>query len=385
MEDRETKVREILENSPMGVAVVSHSFDGTRLTGERLFVNGALVQMFGAASREHLLKADIANSWVNLDQLRDVEEIMKKREDLVDFEALRRRFDGTEWWVSMNTRPIRLDNRDCSMVWHFDITKRKHTEEKLRKSEIDLKASYDVLEKRVEERTAHLDMEITERKMAERALSESEELHRAFAANVAHELRTPLSALLFKLGELDGITNIGPLKDDVISMSRLVEQLLSLARLDRLVIQENDVVDLSQVSRKVATNLGHIAINGGHSLEVLGADNPVLVRGNADALEQAVRNLVENAIKYSPRGGLITTEVDELGTIKVIDRGQGIPKEIRNIIFERFERADRRGDGCGIGLSIVQRTIDAHGGIIEVSDTPGGGATFTISISNTIH
>ena len=187
------------------------------------------------------------------------------------------------------------------------------------------------------------------------------------------------------MGELDGITNIGPLKDDVISMSRLVEQLLSLARLDRLVIQENDVVDLSQVSRKVATNLGHIAINGGHSLEVLGADNPVLVRGNADALEQAVRNLVENAIKYSPRGGLITTEVDELGTIKVIDRGQGIPKEIRNIIFERFERADRRGDGCGIGLSIVQRTIDAHGGIIEVSDTPGGGATFTISISNTIH
>ena len=226
---------------------------------------------------------------------------------------------------------------------------------------------------------------ITNQKRTEQELRESEERHRAFATNVAHELRTPLSSLLLKLGESDKIMNINPLKDDVSSMSRLGEQLLSLARLDMLIIQEEDVVDLSQVSIKVATKLGHIVIEGGQSLEVLGADNPVLVRGNADALEQAVRNLVENAIKYSPRGGLITTEVDEMGIIKVIDRGQGIPKEMRNLIFERFERADRRGDGCGIGLSIVQRTVDAHGGTIEVSDTPGGGATFTISITNAIH
>ena len=164
--------------------------------------------------------------------------------------------------------------------------------------------------------------DITNQKRTEQELRESEERHRAFATNVAHELRTPLSSLLLKLGESDKIKNINPLKDDVSSMSRLVEQLLSLARLDMLIIQEEDVVDLSQVSIKVATKLGHIVIEGGQSLEVLGADNPVLVRGNADALEQAVRNLVENAIKYSPRGGLITTEVDEMGIIKVIDRGQ---------------------------------------------------------------
>jgi signal transduction histidine kinase len=111
----------------------------------------------------------------------------------------------------------------------------------------------------------------------------------------------------------------------------------------------------------------------------------VVVRGNAHALEQAVRNLVENAIKYSPKGGLITTEVDDMGTIKVIDRGQGVPMELRQEIFGRFERADRRGDGCGLGLSIVLRTIEAHGGSIEISDTPGGDATFSINISDTIH
>ena len=160
---------------------------------------------------------------------------------------------------------------------------------------------------------------------------------------------------------------------------------MSLARLGTLVIRDADIADLSDVSRKVAMQLGPIAIRGGRTLEVLGIDNPVVVRGNAHAPEQAVRNLVENAIKYSPKGGLITTEVDDMGTIKVIDRGQGVPMELRQEIFGRFERADRRGDGCGLGLSIVQQTIEAHGGSIEISDTPGGGATFSLNISDTIH
>ena len=147
------------------------------------------------------------------------------------------------------------------------------------------------------------------------------------------------------IAELGDLREVGSLKETVNAMSIIVEQLLALARLDALVIREPDTADLIDISTKVSMQLGPIAI------------------------------------RYSRRGDLVTTKVDSLGTIKVIDHGEGIPKEIRNSIFNRFEYADRRGDGSGLGLSLVRRTVDAHGGTIEVSDTPGSGATFTINLS----
>ncbi|MBT3767206.1 MAG: PAS domain S-box protein [Rhodospirillaceae bacterium] len=149
MKDDDTKNFEILENSPMGVAVVSHADTDTRLTGERLFINDALVKMYGATSRENFQNAEIAKSWVDLKQLRAVEEVMKRREDLVDFEARQRRIDGTEWWVSMNSRPIQFGGRDCTMIWHFDITRRKQ-------AELDLQKSRDEVQMRVEKRFSSL-------------------------------------------------------------------------------------------------------------------------------------------------------------------------------------------------------------------------------------
>ena len=134
--------------------------------------------MFGGASGEDLIEAEISDSWVDLDQLQAIEEIMTSRDELVDFEAERRRLDGTEWWVSMNSRPIQFEGQDCTMVWHFDITERKRAEDALRQSP-------DELELRVEERTADLRStnrvlvdEIAERKRAEQALQESKARYR---------------------------------------------------------------------------------------------------------------------------------------------------------------------------------------------------------------
>ena len=104
-----------------------------------------------------------------------------------------------------------------------------------------------------------------------------------------------------------------------------------------------------------------------------------MVRGNGDALEIAVRNLVENAIQYSARETVITVHVSDEAAISVTNIGQSISPEKRNTIFQRFRRADRRSGGAGLGLSIVLRVVDTHQATIEVSDVPGGGAVFKIS------
>ncbi|MCZ6862551.1 MAG: PAS domain S-box protein, partial [Alphaproteobacteria bacterium] len=141
----EAKLREILENSPVGVAITTRKKDYSRAAGERLLVNSALIRMFGEIDREGFLKTPIEDSWVDLDQLAAVREVLKGGGDLVDFEAQRRRKDGTTWWVSMNTRPIKLDDQDCTMVWHFDITERKEAEGELRKNEALIRALIDHL------------------------------------------------------------------------------------------------------------------------------------------------------------------------------------------------------------------------------------------------
>ena len=122
-----------------------------------------------------------------------------------------------------------------------------------------------------------------------------------------------------------------------------------------------------------------LAFKGGRSIELTGIEHPVMVRGNGDALEIAVRNLVENAIQYSARETVITVHVSDEAAISVTNIGQSISPEKRNTIFQRFRRADRRSGGAGLGLSIVQRVVDAHQATIEVSDVPGGDAVFKIS------
>jgi signal transduction histidine kinase len=217
--------------------------------------------------------------------------------------------------------------------------------------------------------------DVTELRRAENAIRESEERHRQFAADVAHELRTPLAVMRSNLDSLDEAEVAESLRADVDTMSRMVEQLLAAARLEFLEIGSAEQTDLREICMSVASHLAPLFINQERSIEVIGHE-PILIQGNAHALEQAVRNLVENALRFSPQGSTVTVEVGPDATIGVIDRGPGVPAENRVKIFRRFVRSDRKVGGTGLGLSIVQRTVDAHGGEIDVDDTPGGGATF---------
>jgi signal transduction histidine kinase len=110
-----------------------------------------------------------------------------------------------------------------------------------------------------------------------------------------------------------------------------------------------------------------------------GKDTPVLVKGNRYAIENAIRNLIENAIAYSPAGSevMVTTYPD--GRISVADHGPGIPREHRDQIFQRFWRGKRvKPQGAGLGLAIVNEIMRAHHGTVSVEDRPDGGTVFTL-------
>ena len=130
-------------------------------------------------------------------------------------------------------------------------------------------------------------------------------------------------------------------------------------------------------------NAAGLAIRRHRDVGVSGAEEPVLVRGNKDAIHQAVRNLVENALRFAPEGTEVEIAVDPAGSVSVSDHGPGVPPGERDMLFRRFwqgERKKRDGGGAGLGLAIAQRIAETHGARLEVADNPGGGARFTLSL-----
>lgn len=206
---------------------------------------------------------------------------------------------------------------------------------------------------------------------------------RDFLADAAHELRTPLTILAAHLDTLPRQGSTDALKGDVERMTRLVNQLLLVAQLESLTIRPDDKADLAEIAVDLAALFAPLAIRRHRDVGVSGAEEPVLVRGNKDAIHQAVRNLVENALRFAPEGTEVEIAVDRAGSVSVSDRGPGVPAGERDMLFRRFwqgERKKRDGGGAGLGLAIAQRIAETHGARLEVADNPGGGARFTLSL-----
>ncbi|WP_319797198.1 ATP-binding protein [Nitrobacter sp.] len=200
---------------------------------------------------------------------------------------------------------------------------------------------------------------------------------REFAADAAHELRTPLAILRTRIETLPHSEASRALGRDVENMSRVVSQLLDATELETAVVDPESVADLHEVGVEIAEFIAPLALKRGKSIELIGVDEPVLIVGNAEMIRRATRNLVENALHHTPEGTTIEIVVGQDGSISVIDNGDGVPPENRESIFKRFwRRSTRASGGAGLGLSIVKKIVEAHHGSITVEDAPGRGARF---------
>lgn len=203
---------------------------------------------------------------------------------------------------------------------------------------------------------------------------------REFTANVAHELRTPLSLLTLELASIDDPAALRA-RSDTQSMTSLVNQLLAMARLEGLDSQQLQPIDIGAIGKAVVARLAPGIIAAGREIELV-EEQTAIVRGQRETLEAALRSLVENAARVSPAGSMIRVEVGPGPIICVIDQGPGIPAGQEAAIFDRFHQGDHAARGAaGLGLAIVRRTMELHGGLARARNEAVQGARFTLDFS----
>jgi signal transduction histidine kinase len=217
----------------------------------------------------------------------------------------------------------------------------------------------------------------------------------AFLAGIAHELRNPLFALRTSSAVLSheisdgGRPALAVLERQLCHLSRLVDELLDIGRsaADSLDLEVSEL-DLCESVRAVLDL--YAPVTAGHRLEIDLPQNAVVIRGDSQRIEQVVGNLVSNAIKYSPDGGAIRVQLsasEAEACIAVSDQGVGIRRSEIHELFAPFRRrsTDRHGiPGAGLGLFVVKRIVNAHGGTVEVESEPGKGSTFRVRLPRAV-
>ncbi len=223
-------------------------------------------------------------------------------------------------------------------------------------------------------------------------VEKSMESERRFTADAAHELRTPLAALkmqaqvaLRSQDESEHNRALAQVVHGVERSTRLVEQLLTLARIDPETAQrEFSPVALRPVAEEILATLEPAARAKAITLDLQCAGNPT-ISGQSESIAVALRNLTDNAIRYTPQGGSVAITIEEKDgsvELRVADSGPGIPEAEREAIFNRFYRlAGQEREGSGLGLSIVQRIVELHRAKITLHASKLGGLEVCLRFS----
>jgi signal transduction histidine kinase len=221
-------------------------------------------------------------------------------------------------------------------------------------------------------------------RMADR-LAATESERAVFLASVGHDLRTPLAAMraqieAFQDGVLEDPRRLADgLDRDVAHLSQLVEDLFLFARMEAGTLAYSpERVDLVELADETAEAMAPLAARRGVELQAVGSA-PIPVEVDAWAIGRVLRNLVDNAIRHSPPGGRVRIEVESsrhAALVRVRDEGPGFDPGIRSVAFDEFTRGDaaRRPEhgGSGLGLAIARGIVEAHRGVIDIEDAPGG-------------
>lgn len=226
-------------------------------------------------------------------------------------------------------------------------------------------------------------------------ITRTERIRNDFVANVSHELKTPVGAISLLAEALeaspddeDAVRRFAQrMHKESVRLAALVQDIIELSRLQGAdIVHQGKVVDINEVVAD-AVDRSRLAAETKHISVVVGGSSQRKVYGDPDLLVNAFRNLIDNAIRYSPENtkvGVGIRDKDGLVSVSVADQGEGLRPEDQERVFERFYRVDaarsRQTGGTGLGLSIVKHVVENHGGEVTVWSQLGKGSTFTVRL-----
>jgi signal transduction histidine kinase len=204
---------------------------------------------------------------------------------------------------------------------------------------------------------------------------------RQFASDAAHELRTPIAVLRLRVSTLPDTAMARELDGELAALAHLVDELLRFAHAEDVMASDRTPLDVVAVVRDACGKLAAKAVLRDQSLALEAPDEGLVLPSHAELLGAMVRNLVDNALGVSQPGTTVTIHVRAPGFIIVEDEGPGVPDAQKSAVFGRHWRAERqRREGAGLGLALVRRVAQLHGGDVWVEDRPGGGARFVVRL-----
>jgi PAS domain S-box-containing protein len=362
----EARWRSFVESNIIGVVICRN---------DRIVeANTAFLQMLGYTQRE-LVEPGVTwrtiTSPESLDRSETAARELRLRGNIAPFEKEYIRKDGTRFWAMIGAAAI-TDSDDRWMAFVVDISDRKH-------AALEREAAYE------RERIARTQAE------------EATRLKDEFLANLSHELRTPMNAIigwshLLKSGRLDesqrqramesidrGARSQAKLIEDLLDVSRIVSGKLSLTMTP---VDLRAVLNASMDSQRPAAQAKNV------QLETVGDLPEVAVMGDVGRLQQVFLNILANAVKFTPTGGVIRVSLhrdSDVAVAAIEDSGEGISPDFLPHVFDRFRQADgtstRNHMGLGLGLAIVKHVVEMHGGTVKAeSPGVGKGARFTVAL-----